>query len=130
MSWTGRHRLAPSGRMRQLQNERDLERLTIEEDAVLLLPVVVQTFSVIGHQQNEGAIVKVLLLQISQELAYDRVSMGDLAVIGERETSSQMRREGWMLLAVESKSDVVPCSCSRSPVRADRCEGRVSGQFE
>ena len=48
---------------------------------MLLLPVLIQPFAMVGEQHDRGAIVDPLPLQVVEELADDRVRRGDLAVV-------------------------------------------------
>ena len=68
--------------LRQLEDQRHLERLAVEEDAVLLLAVVAQPLAVVGEEDDDRPVVDPLLLQLGEQVADDRVGGGDLAVVG------------------------------------------------
>ncbi len=79
----GRREPGPGlARARQLQQERDVEDLAIEQDPVLLLPVVSEPLPVVGDEKDDGAIVEPLALQAVDELADDGVRRRDLGVVG------------------------------------------------
>ncbi len=79
-----RHRLARAPAPRKLHEERHVDRLAVEQDAVLVLAVVVQALTVIREKDHERAVVEPALLQKRDHLAHDLVGSGDLAVVRKR----------------------------------------------
>ena len=73
--------LALSRGLRELQHQRNLERFAIEEDPVLVFAVIAEAFAVIRDQQDHGAVVDALRLQIVEKLADDVVRRRHLAVV-------------------------------------------------
>ncbi len=71
----------------QLDEQRDVERLAVEEDAVLLLAVLAQPLAVIREQDHDRAVVEAAAPQLPDEVAHDRVGRRDLAVVGARSRS-------------------------------------------
>jgi len=69
------------GLPRQLDDERHLDRLAIEEDAVLLLPVVAEPFAVVGEEDDERPVVDPQLLQLVEKRADDAVRGRHLRVV-------------------------------------------------
>src|SRR5258708_2285835 len=51
-----------TGLVWEFENERHLNGLAIEKNAMLVLAVIAEAFAVIGHQENRGAIVKAMVL--------------------------------------------------------------------
>jgi hypothetical protein len=58
-------------------------RLAIEEDAVLLLPVVAQAFAVVGRERDDRAVVERGGAQLVQQPAHQLVRIRDLSVVGQ-----------------------------------------------
>src|SRR4029077_4976880 len=58
---------AKSGRL--FQDEWDVDVLVVQEQPVLLLPVVAESLSVIRHEDDRGLIVELMLLEIPEESA-------------------------------------------------------------
>ena len=56
---------------------------------MLILAVIVQTFAVIGADDDDGALVDPLRLQVIEQLADDGVGGGDLAVVGIRVAAAE-----------------------------------------
>ena len=77
------HGLARAARPRQLDHQRNVDRLAVEENAVLVLAVVVEPLAVVRQEDDEGAVVDVLVLEVLQERADDLVGPRDLAVVGQ-----------------------------------------------
>ena len=63
--------LAVPRRMRQLNHQRDLQRLAIQQDSVLVLAMIVQTFAVIGEKDDQRAIVDAERLEMLKKIADD-----------------------------------------------------------
>src|SRR5207244_7156981 len=57
--------------MRQLDHQRDLELLAINEDCMFLFAMIAEAFAMIGEQDDQRLVVDTLLLQIIDELADD-----------------------------------------------------------
>ena len=68
-------------RLRQLHDQRNLQRLAIEKEAVLLLAVLAEAFAMVGKQDDQGFIVDALALQIVDEITDDAIGVGDLAIV-------------------------------------------------
>ena len=66
----------------QLHQQRHLDRLAVEEDAVLVLAVLAQPLAVVGEQDDQRAVVDPELSQLGDQVADHRVGGGDLAVVG------------------------------------------------
>src|SRR5260370_2991386 len=66
---------------RQLHEQRDLECLAVEEDAVLLFAVLVESFAVIGEKDDERFVVDAFLFQKIEKLPDDGIGAGDLAAV-------------------------------------------------
>ena len=66
----------------ELHEERHLERLAVEEDAVLVLAVLPEPLAVVGEEDDEALLVEAERLQPVDQLAHDGVRRGDLAVVG------------------------------------------------
>ncbi len=58
------HGLAGPPRLRELDHQRNVDRFPVEQDAVLVLAVVVQALAVIREEDDERAVVDLLVLQI------------------------------------------------------------------
>ena len=71
-------------RVRRLDDQRNLQRLAIQKDAVLLLAVIEQPFAVIGDKDDERAIVELSLPEKIEEAADDRVRVRDVRVVRRR----------------------------------------------
>src|SRR6185295_7634239 len=70
--------------VRELEDQRHLERLAIEQDAVLLLAVIAEPLAVIGKEHDDGPIVETQALELVEEPADDSVRRRDLAVVSVR----------------------------------------------
>jgi len=73
---------AGQGASGELDQERDLNRLAVEKDAVLHLAVVSEAFSVIGEEEDQGPVVETDPLELGEEPSHDCVGIRDLPVIG------------------------------------------------
>src|SRR5439155_13128897 len=71
-----------AARARELQEERYVKDLAIEQDAVLLLAVVPEAFPVVGDEKDDRAVVDPLALELPEELSHDGVARRDLAIVG------------------------------------------------
>ncbi len=65
----------------RLDDQRNVNRFVVEKQAVLLLPVIPEAFAVIGEQDDGGAVVQLVRLQVLNQTADDFVAVGDLAVV-------------------------------------------------
>ena len=77
--------LDPSSRAlarRLLDDERDVDRVVVDEEPVLLLAVIAESFAVVRHENHGRLVVELMGLQIVQQPADDLVRVGDLAVVG------------------------------------------------
>ena len=59
--------------LRELHEERDLEDVPVEEDAVLVLAVLAEALAVVGEDDDEGPVVEPLLPEEGEEAADDGV---------------------------------------------------------
>ena len=66
----------------ELHQERHLDRLAVEEDAVLLFAVVAEALAVIGEQDDEGSVVEPEPAQAIEERAHRGIRGRHLAVVG------------------------------------------------
>ena len=64
-----------------LDDERNAERFLVHEQAVPLLPVVAQTLTVIGDENNGRTVVELVRLQIADEASHRLVEAPELTVV-------------------------------------------------
>jgi hypothetical protein len=83
-----------------LDDQRDVDRFVVHEETVLLLAVVAQPFSVIGEQDDCGAIVELMRLQVLHEAPDDFVRVRDFAVV-RRVGGEAIRRRVWLVRLVQ-----------------------------
>ncbi len=76
------HALAGTRGAGELHDQRHLDLLAVEQQAVLVLAVVAQTLAVVGEQDDERALVEPAAIELGEEIADQRVGGGDLAVVG------------------------------------------------
>jgi hypothetical protein len=119
------NRAAGIARRRELQQQRHLDRLAVEEDAVLLFPMVAEAFAVVGDDEDEGAVVEPAVAQELQEVAHDRIGAGDLRVIRRPHAAAvrlgRVVRRVWL---VEVEKDEERLRGMRIDERARRGGGR------
>jgi hypothetical protein len=65
-----------------LDDERHVDRLVVDEQAVLLLAMIAESFAVIRHQHDRRTVVELMRLQVLHQAADDFVAVRDLAVVG------------------------------------------------
>ena len=75
-----------------LDDQRHVDGLVVDEQAVLLLAMISEALAVIGQQHDGGPIVQLVGFQIGDERADDFVRAGDFAVVGR--VLSEPRRRG------------------------------------
>ena len=64
-----------------LDDERHVDRFVVDEQPVLLLAVVAESFPMIGEQDDRRSIVELVRLQITNQPADDFVGVRDLAIV-------------------------------------------------
>jgi hypothetical protein len=67
--------------LRQFEHHRDLQRLAIEKDSVLVFAVIAEPFTMIGKKNDRGAIVDALLAEKKEKSANDGIRRGDIAIV-------------------------------------------------
>src|SRR5206468_5859822 len=75
------YRFPPLFRVRELDHQRHLQSLAIDEDAVLRLAMIPQSFAVIRKKENQRVAVDSFRFQERDEVADDGVRTCDLAVV-------------------------------------------------
>jgi hypothetical protein len=63
-------------------HERHLDRLAVEQQAVLVLAVVAQPLAVVGEQDDQSPVVDSAPVELGEKPADEIVGSGDLAVVG------------------------------------------------
>ena len=76
------HARAGLARARQLEEERHVEGLAVEEYAVLLLAMVAEPLAVVGDEEDDRAVIDTRAAELAEELSDHRVARRDLAVVG------------------------------------------------
>ena len=61
-----------------------MDRLVVDEQAVLLLAVIAEALAVIRQQDDRRSVVELVRLQVADQPADDLVGVGDLAVVRRR----------------------------------------------
>jgi hypothetical protein len=126
------HALAGRALPRQLQHQRDLQRFPIQEDAVLLLPVVEQALAMVGQEHDQRSVVEVLLLERGDEAPDQAVRVSDLSVVGtvlvlglvrlgrrvRRVRVEQVQEEEHALVRLHARSQRSAFSTERRPASA------------
>src|SRR5437899_4567014 len=83
--------MARPARARQFDEEGNADRLAIEEDPMLVLPVLTEPLAVVRQEQDERSVIQTLALQETEESSDNGIGRRDLAVVG---VSRVTRREG------------------------------------
>ena len=68
--------------MRQLHDQRHLQRFAIEQDPVLVFAVLAEPFAVIGEKDDRRLVVEAFLFQRIEEAADDRIGRLNVGVVG------------------------------------------------
>ncbi len=87
-------RLSRPGAARELDEQRHLERLSIEEDAVGVVAVVAEPFAVIRHQDDESVVVVPQFAQTVEQAAHEVVGVGDLGIVAVAVAGRERRWSG------------------------------------
>src|SRR5436190_1402500 len=75
------YRTARACGRRQLDDQRHVQHFAIQQDSVLVLAVLPQTFAVIGREEDQRAIVDAGMFEKRQQLADELVRRLDLTVV-------------------------------------------------
>src|SRR5262245_40416855 len=54
----------------------------VRQEAVLVFPVISKPLAMIGHEDDERVLERTLFVQITEQLTYDRIAVGDISVVG------------------------------------------------
>ena len=105
----------------ELDYERDLKRLAVEEDSMLLLAMVQKPLAVVRNEDDQRSIVEPALFQRLEKAAHGRIGEGDLGVVARLELRGEgLRRIEWHVgvIEVEEEEDRV-VRCCLQPVLSD-----------
>ena len=110
-----------------LDDQRHVDRLVVEEQAVLLLAVIAEAFAVIRQQHDRRSVVELMRLQVVDEAADDLVGVGDLAVVGRVLREARRRRVGLVrLVEMQEQERARRCRCASSQCSAIASESAPS----
>jgi len=114
----GDARPAP-GRAGKLHEEGHVEGPSVEQDAVVLLPVLAQALAVVGEDDHDRAVVDPPLAQLVEEEAHRLVGRGDLAVVGEEAREPGGRLVGGVGLVDVEEEEEGTVGDPRQPLEGD-----------
>ena len=77
---------------RQLHDPRHMQRFAVQQEAVLGLAVIAESFAVVGDDDHDRAIEDAARGKPIEKAAHELVRVGDLAVVGLRHRVRRRRR--------------------------------------